>query len=603
MKKFMSLKKRTLALILAAMAVMGGSAYAAEAEKEFSLDPVLVTATRYETRDVDIPAATEVFTEEDFNRVGATNVMDVVRNIPGFTLTASPTGNQYVGFRGLARNYVAIMVNGVPLHQDGNYDLESFSTDMVEKIEVVKGGSSVLYGSNASAGVINIITKKPQNLKNKIVLGGGDKHKLKGAINLAGDKFLVNVSRNQARDKGRIYKSNATDYYVLDRQTKDSYNVQFNANDHLNFEYLHTVKTSDCSKSLKGVRAPGFHSTVRYDMAQAHYTNNDLSATMFYRNRDWKYNDSTHQQGRNFGLDINDKFDLGKVNLTVGANYERERTQNYTNVGPGKRDMGALFFMTETALSDKTKLFVGAREAYVEESGYEFCPQFQVLQSVGKDSNVYVNVNKSMRAPNVYEQWGTATQLMNPDLKAETGWNYELGWKTKLSDSEMLKFDLFYMQIDDRIYSVRNYNGSGKSIYLNADKYRNKGIDISYDKKLSQKFNYNLGIYYANPEQKTGGKDWERTDFKLGVNAGLGYALANTSAHVTLNYMGARVNDCRHMFDMNLNLKHNLSKATSLNLNVYNLLDREDLRTGSSNGTSGSMLEGRNWLFTVEHKF
>ena len=80
---------------------------------------------------------------------------------------------------------------------------------------------------------------------------------------------------------------------------------------------------------------------------------------------------------------------------------------------------GAVFFMTETQIGAKTKMFLGAREAYVEESGSKFCPQFQILQNLGENENIYLNINKSMRAPNINEQWGTATQVMNPDLKAE----------------------------------------------------------------------------------------------------------------------------------------------------------------------------------------
>ena len=146
MKK--SLSKSTLMVALISGSVIwGGTAFADKQQNEierFELDPVLVTATRYETRDLEIPAATEIFDQEKIERLGANNVMEVVRNIPGFTLTASPTGNTYIGFRGVSKDNVAILVNGIPLNQDGNYDLESISTDIIDRIEVVKGGSAVL---------------------------------------------------------------------------------------------------------------------------------------------------------------------------------------------------------------------------------------------------------------------------------------------------------------------------------------------------------------------------------------------------------------------------------------------------------------------------
>ena len=159
-------------------AALTGMRSMAQDTEVYQLGEVLVTANKYETPDLKIPASTEVFSQGKIKQLGAQNVMDVVKNIPGFSFNASPTGNQYVGFRGLGRNYTAILVNGIPLGQDANYDLDSISTDTIDRIEVVKGGSTVQYGSNAMAGVINIITKKSSNTS-KIIVGGGDQHKLR----------------------------------------------------------------------------------------------------------------------------------------------------------------------------------------------------------------------------------------------------------------------------------------------------------------------------------------------------------------------------------------------------------------------------------------
>lgn len=573
-----------------------------EALNEYVLDPMMVTAARYEKRDVDIPAATEIYDQEKIEKLGANNVMEVVKNIPGFTLTASPTGNTYIGFRGIAKDNVAILVNGIPLNQDGNYDLESISADIIDRIEVVKGGATVLYGSNASAGVINIITNK-KAAKNKVLIGFGDKNKFKGAVNVATDKLQLSYSRQQSKDRGFVYKnSGASNYYTGDKLEKDSLNLQYAISDNLSLQYMYSKKVSDCSKSVNGVYKPGFHSDIKYNFGQLRYVNDDLQATVFFRNRDWKFNTSTHQKGHNYGADLQDKFQLGNTMLTVGANYENENTKNSNNIEAAKRDSAAVFFMTETEVSDKTKIFLGAREAYVEESGSKFCPQFQVMHSLGTDDNIYLNVNRSMRAPHVNEQWGTATQLMNPDLKAENGWNYEFGWKKKLAADELFKVNLYHMDINDRIYSQRNYNGSGKSMFLNANKYRNTGVEVSYEKAASEKFSYNVGVSYGNPEQKLAKGDWQRVDFKLGLHAGLGYNLGKTNANIYANYMAERINGVKPMLDLTLNVKQQITKNDALRFAVYNLLDRDDIRTGSSSGT-GAMLEERNWMLSYEHSF
>lgn len=573
-----------------------------EALNEYVLDPMMVTAARYEKRDVDIPAATEIYDQQKIEKLGANNVMEVVKNIPGFTLTASPTGNTYIGFRGIAKDNVAILVNGIPLNQDGNYDLESISADIIDRIEVVKGGATVLYGSNASAGVINIITNK-KAAKNKVLIGFGDKNKFKGAVNVATDKLQLSYSRQQSKDRGFVYKnSDASNYYTGDKLEKDSLNLQYAISDNLSLQYMYSKKVSDCSKSVNGVYKPGFHSDIKYNFGQLRYVNDDLQATVFFRNRYWKFNTSTHQKGHNYGADLQDKFKLGNTMLTVGANYENENTKNSNNIEAAKRDSAAVFFMTETEVSDKTKIFLGAREAYVEESGSKFCPQFQVMHSLGTDDNIYLNVNRSMRAPHVNEQWGTSTQLMNPDLKAENGWNYEFGWKKKLAADELFKVNLYHMDINDRIYSQRNYNGSGKSMFLNANKYRNTGVEVSYEKAASEKFSYNVGVSYGNPEQKLAKGDWQRVDFKLGLHVGVGYNLGKTNANIYANYMAERINGVKPMLDLTLNVKQQITKNDALRFAVYNLLDRDDIRTGSSSGT-GAMLEERNWMLSYEHSF
>lgn len=601
MMSLMSKKMVNGAVALGCM-LFAAPVMAHEALNEYVLDPMMVTAARYEKRDVDIPAATEIYDQQKIEKLGVNNVMEVVKNILGFTLTASPTGNTYIGFRGIAKDNVAILVNGIPLNQDGNYDLESISADIIDRIEVVKGGATVLYGSNASAGVINIITNK-KAAKNKVLIGFGDKNKFKGAVNVATDKLQLSYSRQQSKDRGFVYKnSGASNYYTGDKLEKDSLNLQYAISDNLSLQYMYSKKVSDCSKSVNGVYKPGFHSDIKYNFGQLRYVNDDLQATVFFRNRDWKFNTSTHQKGHNYGADLQDKFKLGNTMLTVGANYENENTKNSNNIEAAKRDSAAVFFMTETEVSDKTKIFLGAREAYVEESGSKFCPQFQVMHSLGTDDNIYLNVNRSMRAPHVNEQWGTSTQLMNPDLKAENGWNYEFGWKKKLAADELFKVNLYHMDINDRIYSQRNYNGSGKSMFLNANKYRNTGVEVSYEKAASEKFSYNVGVSYGNPEQKLAKGDWQRVDFKLGLHAGVGYNLGKTNANVYANYMAERINGVKPMLDLTLNVKQQITKNDALRFAVYNLLDRDDIRTGSSSGT-GAMLEERNWMLSYEHSF
>ena len=603
----MKLKSKKMAsnILLGLLTVGCTTALAAEKDMpSYSLDPMLVTASRYETREVEIPAATEVFTQEKIQQLGANNVMEVVKNVPGFTLTASPTGNTYIGFRGMKRHYVAILVNGIMLNQDGNYDLESISTDIIDRIEVVKGGSAVLYGSSASAGVINIITKKDV-AQNKILLAGGDQHKFKGSASVATDRLQVSYNHFQGRDMGETYR-NKTSRYLCDEVDRDSVNIQYQFNDNLQMQYMHSEKQTICTKTPSG----GFDSSIKYNFGQLHYNNNELLATLYLRDREWDYSSigssvPTYQKGKNMGFDVQNKWELGKTTLTAGLVYDYEDTENKKHIAAAKRDSGAVFFMTENKLSDKTTLMLGARESYVEESGSEFCPQLQLLHKLGEDDNIYLNVNRSMRAPNVSEQWATDSQVMSPDLKAENGWNYEIGWKKRLSPTELVKVNIFKMDVNDRIYrdKVKSGPDAGMNIYLNADKYRNTGVELSYEKGLSDKFTYNVGLSFADPEQKTRAGKWEEIEYKFGANAGLGYYIGKTSANLVLNYMGDRNGDAEQMIDINMNLSHAIDDHSKVRLAVYNLLDRDDVRSGDSSDNTGSILGERNWLLSYEYTF
>ena len=452
------LNKRLAAFIGLVLMAQNMAAYANESTDPYSLDPLLVTALREKAKDIDIPAATEIFTKDRIEAMGAQNAMEVIQNIPGFTLTASPTGNTYIGFRGMAKDNVLILINGIPLNQEGNYDLESIAAAGIERIEVVKGGSSVLYGTMASAGVVNIITKK--DAPNKIIVGAGDVGQKKLAANFQIGKLGVTYDHLQSLNRGKIYQSSPTKYYTGDKLNRDSFNIRYDFDKHFNFQFMRSEKMSDATQwdSTRNKVISGFHSVVTYNTAQFNYLNNDLKLTLFGRNRDWKFNTTTHQKGQNFGFDLQNKWVIDKYSLIAGAYYENEDAENVNNGVwyKQKRNNAAAFARIETDLSKSTKMFLGAREAYIEHAGSEFCPQLQILHKLNKNESLYTNINKSFRAPTLSEQYGfSATQIINPDLRPESGWSYEIGWKKQIDPLRLIKLDFYHMRINDRIYSAK----------------------------------------------------------------------------------------------------------------------------------------------------
>ena len=168
MRSEIILKRNLSKTIMAALALgfMVMPNVQAEESPEFSLDRVVVTALREESKDLTTPAYVHILSNADLKATGATNLMEALKFQEGFSYySQSQQGHSSGGMssqiviRGVEKGTL-VLINGVPLNLNGWYQLDSIPLENIEKVEVVSGGGSVLYGSEAFGGVINIITKK-----------------------------------------------------------------------------------------------------------------------------------------------------------------------------------------------------------------------------------------------------------------------------------------------------------------------------------------------------------------------------------------------------------------------------------------------------------
>ena len=181
------------ALITGSVIWEGTAAFAEESVGEFELDPMVVTAQRMEKRDLDTPAAVDVISREQVERTGGASAYEVLRQSIGVSVTSQgPNGVSYgsmtsdATIRGVDRGTL-VLLDGMPLNQDGKYNLEDIPSDVIEKIEIVRSGGSVLYGSEASGGVINIITRK--NVGNKVKVSAGDLGRQNYSVTVGAKRF------------------------------------------------------------------------------------------------------------------------------------------------------------------------------------------------------------------------------------------------------------------------------------------------------------------------------------------------------------------------------------------------------------------------------
>src|SRR5207245_597381 len=144
--------------------VVAPAALAAQQSRDtIVLDPVVVTATRIPTAASAVPAAVTVISGAELRAQGIHTVFEALADVPGAAVfqTGSFGGQTSLFLRGGQSNYVKVLVDGVPVNQPGGaFDFANLTTDNIERIEVVRGPASVLYGSDAVTGVVQIFTRQ-----------------------------------------------------------------------------------------------------------------------------------------------------------------------------------------------------------------------------------------------------------------------------------------------------------------------------------------------------------------------------------------------------------------------------------------------------------
>ena len=173
----------------------------AQERAEYNLDPVVVTAMRGESTDLKTPAYVNVYDQEKLKATGAANLLDALKYTEGITydgygaqghLYSSMTAKAVI--RGMDRGTV-VLLDGVPTNLSGYYSLERIPLSNIERVEVVKGASSVLYGTAAMGGVINIITKK--KVENSISLEQGSFGVKRQTLSLQADKLSLSLGHSE----------------------------------------------------------------------------------------------------------------------------------------------------------------------------------------------------------------------------------------------------------------------------------------------------------------------------------------------------------------------------------------------------------------------
>lgn len=650
------MKKLSKGLLMAALitgTVVSGAAYAEEVQ-EFSLDPMVVTATKVETKSLDVPASVEVISREKIENSGSGNAFEVLSNGLGIMTHSQGVNGMGMGsmtsrvmIRGVEKGTL-VLVNGVRLNQDGKYNLEDIPAEAIERVEIVRGGGAVLYGSEATGGVINIITKK--HVKNSLKVEAGNYGRERYTANLNYDKFSAIVNY---QNKGEVkdYAGSSSKLYDYHKGSQKSILWNYEISKALTFTHSYAKNDHDVWNRKPGGK--GYSDGARYyDTDQSfllRYDQNGWKAHASYGIQEKAYDKDIQpgakgnpylyswRKGHNVELDVNKTIEMGKNKLLVGANYTREDMDLYSyNKGPFdstlKRNNYSLYASLDLKLGENDNVIVNARESWARningsqynqktkkftrsdnESLSKFTPELQYIHKLSEDSRLYAKVGKSFRLPDLTKIYGSGAMISMLNLKPEQGTHYELGYKKDFKKAD-LRVALYALRIKDAINLISGSPIDGDCVYGNTD-VRNHGIEVSVDLKHDDNWSTSWAAAYNNPQQRDkdtfGDLEWHDYLNKYQLSGAVNYQNNKFKSMVSVNFNGDRTsNDAKKgklkpQCYTDLHLSYAPEKNHKFYFHMNNLFDRKDwTNSGTPGGSSAYFYSlGRNFMVGYELSF
>lgn len=623
-----------MSVLMSTSVVWGTTAFAADNLQEYSLDTMVVTATRTEKKLVDTPANAMVITKEQIKDQGYSSAFELVTSMTqAGAMGWQDDGTDYSGMLSRIRlrgmdNGTLVLVNGHPANFLNASALNQIPLDQIEKIEVVKGAGSVLYGPQAMAGVINVITKKPskgQQTSGKLFGSMGNRYKDYGLnvdserISIGGQKSFYKDFpdlRRPAQGGGgalEVADKNLEQLFGTIRITDDltaSLSHKKSHNRWLSGTFKNGVKsiTKDCD------------SDATYNTYSLNYDNadNGWSAGLSYMDismiQTYRYGAANSlYKGHNWDLDVHKKinFNNGNDTLVLGGQATKEYWKSVlvsSNTDTdSERKSYSLYQSYDHKFSDAYNMIFGIREYWMGSSKFlsserKILPQVQGLYKINDTSSVYFNVGKSFEMPQLSSNFYTGPKYaVNPDIKPQSSWSYETGYKYD-NNKTFFSASIFYVDATDKI--IWGKTTDNKSIQINADKWKNYGLELNLKQKVNDKQDVYMGATFQNPKSKSDYGDWKtkpgewsqdesKVLFNLGTTYHQSKLVFDTRITATLKrepssylYNGASASaktgkvpdhNLKNRIDWSASLSYNPTDKDTLRLVGRNLLNRKDV--------------------------
>lgn len=565
-------KRNRLALSIA-VATMSSLVHAQDAIELQST--TVVSASGFEQNIADAPASISVITREQLEKQSYTDVIDAMKNIPGVYVTGGGN-NQDISIRGMSSNYTLYLVDGRPISSarsvntngsDGGKQIGLPPLAMIERIEVIRGPMSSLYGSEAMGGVINIITRTT----GKEWAGSVNTEYTHSYNDLNEDAHLVNFYTGGGLIDGLLGARVHGSYAITDESewiggedgassTPDSRRKQGGAELFLTPDEQNRFSLAYEASRLDETNNPGVSVVVNPTADNNGQRNVEFEKDVFALTHSGNYgNLQTHSYLQHdiservqvetkkeeiTTLDSKATYFWGNHVVTFGGQYKYEELINETNglIGTGiagvtdnmDRWQTALYSEVEWGVTDKLNVTTGLRYNEDEMFGGHLSPRLYGVYHFTPNLTFKGGVSTGYKQPSLAdatEGFGTRTGkgsaiiIGSEELDPETSTSYELGFVYDNADLGLnTSVMLFHTKYEDKIMEERLCESAGGSnsdsstwqcVYqgkllnfvsqkMNVDEAELQGVEWTLDYHFTPAVRLSTSYTYTESEQKSG---------------------------------------------------------------------------------------------------
>ena len=556
-------------------------------EKAFNLGEVIVTATKTEHTLADVPAEAVVITKEEIKAKNIKTVQDALTYLTGIKINkncGSWGDKGKIEMLGLDAKHTLILVDGQRIlgGHGAAVDLQQIPIEAVERIEVVKGPASALYGSDAVGGVINIITKSvPEKPTFSASVSFGSRgtqiHEVSGGTKK--DKFGCFLNYTYRESEG-VHK--ITDQY-WENIFQTSLEYEFSPESKLTLKpYYSEHKMKD-----EGRKQERFSLNSIWEWIPDELSKLKLRGSLF-NYKHWTQDKSSNWEDDSYETEINySRLVLDIHTVAGGYHYHKEKVDDKGKVYKADQTLHSFFIQDEIDFSPF--IFVlGTRIDDHDRWDTEFNPKASLLYKVNEDFKLRASVGRAFRAPTLVklyaDNWRMGPYLVhaNPDLEPEKSVGYQVGAEYKFSEKLLCKLSYFRNEIKDLISYTTGHGYPIPLYWENIDKAMTQGIELSLASQIIDNLTARLGYTFLDTEDKNTKKELTyKPKHKLTLEFSWIIPKIDLNLNLEGEYIGRRYDSDYNRLGgytiFNLSLTKNIGKNISIFARIDNIFGKKNI--------------------------